>query len=116
MPGIPEGISGGGQAMKTADAKNPYATDNTPESKAMFQELFQQAFLTPGMGLGTPTWDPHAGLVRQQRRRMAQGASAQERMRLFQYAGATDRDGMVKVFRRAYAPPERAFMLGREGK
>lgn len=112
MPGIPEG--GGMTGMKTANAKNPYATDKSPESKAAFQELFQQSFLSPGMGLGTPTWDPKAGLAREQRRRMAQGASAQERMDAMMRAGMTDRDGMVQVFRRLYTSPQRAFMLGRK--
>ena len=44
---------------------------------------------------------------------MAQGASADERMKILTDAGVTDREGMVKVFNRAYAHPNKAFMLAK---
>jgi hypothetical protein len=83
--------------------------DNDPR----VQQAFQAMFLTPGMGLGTKTWDPTTGITREQQRKEARGMSAQERMKVLMEAGVTDREGMTQVFRRAYASPERAFMLGR---
>jgi hypothetical protein len=89
--------------------------DKDPEAQALFQQMFSQAHMSPGIGLGTPTWDPKIGLERQRQRKMAQGATAKERMDMFKYIGATDYDGMKKVFARAYTSPERAFMLARKG-
>ena len=87
-------------------------TDNDPRAQAMLRELFTAAHLSPGMGLGTPTWAPTAGLQRERQRRMAQGMSAQERFDILTRAGVTDSEGMRKVFARAYTSPEKAFMLG----
>jgi len=91
-------------------------SDQSPEMKQAMQALFQANFLAPGMGLGTKTWDPRTGIRREQQRRMARGMSAQERMKLLTDAGVSDREGMMKVFRRAYTPAHRALMLGKEDR
>jgi hypothetical protein len=91
-------------------------TDSDPEAKKAMQALFASHFLSPGTGLGTKTWNPRAGLEREHQRRMAQGMSAKERMNMFMEIGATDRDGMMKVFDRAYAPNHKAFMLVKGGR
>ena len=69
--------------------------------------------LTPGMGLGTTAYNPMAGLERMRRKKVAEGVSADERMRLLQEAGAKDYEGMRRIFERAYVSPEKAFMLAR---
>lgn len=81
------------------------------QMKEAMQALFQ-ANLAPGMGIGTQTWSPRAGIQREQQRREARGMSAQERMKVLTDAGVTDREGMTKVFKRIYARPEQAFMMG----
>jgi hypothetical protein len=101
-----------GPAMPTENWKK-MPNDNDPATKQAMQALFKSKFLEPGMGLGTPVSDPQTGLRRERQRRMAQGASARERMKIFQEAGVTDRAGMARVFDRAYTTPERAFMLGK---
>jgi hypothetical protein len=87
--------------------------DSDPAAKEAMQAMFKASFLEPGTGLGTPVTSPETGIRREQRRRMAQGASAQERMKMFKEAGVTDTAGMARVFNRAYTTPERAFMMGK---
>jgi len=89
--------------------------DSNPEAKKAMKDMFDSRHMAPGVGLGTQTWSPDAGIQRERQRRMAQGATAQERMALFQEAGVKDDEGMRKVFERAYTSPEKAFMLARKG-
>jgi hypothetical protein len=86
------------------------------ESDQVLSVVKQMFNLTPGMGLGTPAWDPYAGLEQQRRRRAAQGASADERIKALTDAGVTDRAGMAAVAERLYTSPERAFMLAKGRK
>lgn len=95
------------------DWKKLVPRDSDPAAKEAMQAMFKASFLEPGVGLGTKVVDPRTGIRREQARRMAQGASARERMQMFQDAGVTDRVGMARVFDRAYTTPERAFMLGK---
>lgn len=99
--------------MVTKEGTPAAPKDNDPQMKQAMQALLQASFLSPGMGLGTQTWDPKTGIRREQRRREARGMSAQERMKVLTDAGVIDREGMTKVFQRIYARPERAFMLSR---
>lgn len=87
--------------------------DSNPKVQKDFQQLASADHLSPGMGLGTPTWAPDAGFQRERQRRMAQGATARERMEAFQEAGVKDEAGIKKIFERAYVSPEKAFMLAR---
>jgi hypothetical protein len=101
--------------------KMPYGGRDGNKVKTMTddpqtREALKALFLAPGMGLGTTTWDPQTGIRREQQRKMARGMSAQERMKILTDAGVTDRDGMRKVFERAYAPAHQALMLGKERK
>lgn len=86
------------------------------ESDQVLSVVKQMFNLTPGMGLGTPAWDPYAGLERERQRRAARGATAQERIKALTDAGVTDRAGMNMIAERLYASPERAFMLAKGGK
>jgi hypothetical protein len=92
----------------------------TPEDQKaadlFLKTVNEQLHLSPGLGMGTPAWDPNEGLARYHRRREAQGLSADERMQTLLDAGVTDREGMQKVAQRLYASPEKAFMLARGGK
>lgn len=97
------------------DWKKVAPMDSDPAAKEAMQAMFKAHFLEPGVGLGTKTWSPETGIRREQQRRMAQGASARERMRMFTEIGAGDRDKMQEVFNRAYTSPRRAFMLARRG-
>ena len=80
---------------------------------AMLAMIQQVLHLSPGMGLGTPAWDPNAGLEKERRRRAAKGLSAEQRIQALTDAGVTDRAGMQAVAERMYASPEKAFMLAR---
>jgi len=103
-----------GSRMPTeADWKKVVPRDSDPAAKEAMMAMFKANFLEPGTGLGTPVSNPETGIRREQRRRMAQGASARERMEMFKEAGVTDKAGMAEVFNRAYTSPERAFMLAR---
>jgi len=84
----------------------------TPAEHALFLQLAQNVVhLTPQMGLGTPAWDPAAGLAAYRNRQRAQGLTAQQRMGILQNAGVTDRAGMYKVFQNMHANPYQAFMM-----
>ncbi|GEM_PF-6923481 len=102
------------KAPAAAETQKQALRDSDPAAKVLFTKMFEQHFLRPGMGISTQTWDPMTGIRRQQQRRMAEGATAKERMRLFESIGG-DREGMEKVFARAYTSPERAFMLVGKG-
>lgn len=107
---------GGRHPVVTKEGTPSAPKDSDPEMKQAMQALFQAHHLSPGVGLGTKTWSPRAGIEREQQRRMARGMSAKERMKILTDAGVTDREGMSRVFERAYARPERAFMLVRGRK
>jgi len=84
----------------------------TPTEHALFLQLAHSVTnLTPQMGLGTPAWDPNAGLAAYRNRQAAQGLTAAQRMKMLQGAGVTDREGMYKVFQNMHASPYQAFML-----
>jgi hypothetical protein len=100
----------GAAQMPTAEQWKQVPRDADPAAKEAMQAMFKASFLEPGVGLGTQTFSPEAGIQREQRRRMAQGASARERMQMFNEAGVTDKEGMARVFNRAYTTPEKAFM------
>lgn len=114
----PAPTSDAGQQQK----KMPYGGRDSGKMKPMnvnpadVQEAMKAMFMSPGMGLGTKTWDPQTGIRREQQRKMARGMSAQERMKALTDAGVTDREGMTKVFTRLYTPAHRALMLGKENK
>jgi hypothetical protein len=78
----------------------------------LFLQLAQSTTnLTPQMGLGTPAWDPNAGLAAYRNRQRAQGLTAAQRMGILQSAGVTDRAGMYRVFQNMHASPYQAFMM-----
>jgi len=84
----------------------------TPTEYQMFLQLAQSAgHLTPNMGLGTPAWDPNAGLAAYRNRQRAQGLTASQRMHMLTSAGVNDRAGMYKVFQNMHATPFQSFML-----
>jgi hypothetical protein len=103
----------GAKMPSEEDWKKLVPRDSDPAAKEAMQAMFKASFLEPGVGLGTKVSDPQTGIRREQARRMAQGASARERMRMFQEAGVTDRVGMARIFDRAYTTPERAFLMGK---
>jgi len=102
-----------GQMIDSPFGQAPTMYDNDPRAQQLYKEMFAQAHMAPGMGIGTHTYAPDAGFQREMVRRRAQGASAQERMAALSRAGVTDRDGMQQVFSRLYAPISQAFMRAR---
>jgi len=84
----------------------------TPTEHQLFLQLAQSVtHLTPQMGLGTPAWDPNAGLAKYRNQQLARGLTASQRMKMLQGAGVTNREGMYKVFQNMHASPYQAFML-----
>src|SRR5262245_52069120 len=93
---------------------------NAAREQAAYGEFLKMAdqvlFKKPGIGLGVDTHDPNAGLRAERKRKLTQGMTAEERMRVLREAGVRDNGAMDTVFSRLYASPEQAFMLAKGGK
>lgn len=84
----------------------------TPEEHKLFLQLVQSTTNeVPPMGLGTPAWNPDAGLAAYRNKQRAQGLTAQQRIGMLQSAGVSNRNDMYKVFANMHASPYQAFML-----